>query len=44
MPRVVNFADSIKIATMIIKKTLTTQKKLKELEIMSQNAIYICVS
>ena len=33
--RVAFFHDTIKIVTMIIKKTLNTQKKLKELEIMN---------
>ena len=33
-PRVANFTDIIKIATTIIKKTLETEKKLKELELM----------
>ena len=41
--RVVSFADIIKIVNMLIK-SLKTQKKLKELEIMYQNAIYICIS
>ena len=40
---VANFADIIKIPT-IIKKTLKTQKKLKKLEIKCSNAIYICIS
>ena len=43
-PRVVISADVIKVVTMFIKKTLKTQKKLKELEIMYQNLTYICVS
>ena len=39
-----NFADSIKLLTMFFKKPLMTQKKLKDdLEIMLQNAIYICI-
>ena len=33
-PRVANFADIIKIATMFIKTTFKDPKKLKELEIM----------
>ena len=37
------FADIIKIVTMFIKKNLEDWKKLKELEIMYQNAIYICI-
>ena len=45
MPIVVNFADIIKIASMFIKKTFKdSKKKLKELEIMYKNAIYICIS
>ena len=39
-PGVAIFAGIIKIATMIIKTIL----KLKELEIMYQNIIYICIS
>ena len=43
-PGAANFADIIKIVTMFIKKILQkTQKKLKELEIMYQNANYICI-
>ena len=42
-PTVANFAGIIKIPT-IIKKPLKTQKRLKELEIMCSNAIYICIS
>ena len=34
----------IKVVIMFIKKYLKTQKKLKELEIMYQNTIYICIS
>ena len=33
-----------KIVTMFIKTILKTPKKLKELEIMYQNPIYICIS
>ena len=33
-PRVANFADTIKVVTMVIKKPLKTQKKLEALEIM----------
>ena len=33
-PRVANFADIIKIATMFIKTTFKDPEKLKELEIM----------
>ena len=43
-PSLANFADIIKISTMFIKKPLKTEKKLKELEIMYSNAIYICIS
>ena len=42
-PGVIIFADIIKIVTMFIKKLLKTQKKLKELEIMYQNPIYMCI-
>ena len=45
--RVTIFTNIIKIVTMFIKtvkKSLKTQKKLRELEIMHQNAIYICIS
>ena len=41
---VANFADIIKILTMFIKKTFKDSKKLKELEIMYSNAIYISIS
>ena len=37
-PTTAKFADIIKIPT-IIKKPLTTQKRLKELDIMCSNAI-----
>ena len=43
-PRVAIFAEIIKILIMFIKTIFKTHKKLKELETMSQNAIYICVS
>ena len=43
-PGVAIFADIIKIIARFIKKNLKTQKKLKELEIMYQNAIYIYIS
>ena len=33
-PRVVNFADIIKLKTKFIKKPLKTQTKFKELEVM----------
>ena len=34
MPRVANFADIIKIASMFIKTTFKDSKKLKELKII----------
>ena len=43
-PGVVIFDESIKIIATFIKTTLKTQEKLKELEIIYQNAIYICIS
>ena len=43
-PKVAIFAHIIKIITMYIKKIFKLKKKLKELEIMHQNAIYICIS
>ena len=42
-PGVGNFADIIKIVTMLLKFFLKTQKKLKGLEIMYQNAICIFI-
>ena len=44
MPRVVNFGDIIKIATMFIKAIFKDSKKLKGLENIYKNAIYICIS
>ena len=41
MPRVAIFADIIKIITIFIK---TVFEDPKELEIMYQNPIYICIS
>ena len=41
--RVVIFADIIKIVTMFIKTISKDSKKLKHLEIMYQNAIYVCI-
>ena len=38
------FANIIKIITRFIKKCLKTQEKLKELEVMYQNAIYLLIS
>ena len=42
--RVAIFADIIKIIAIDFKKSLKIQKKLKEWEIMHQNAIHICIS
>ena len=39
-----NFAYIIKIRPMFIGKTFKGSKKLKELEIMRSNAIFICIS
>ena len=38
------FTDNIKIITWFILKTWKTEEKLKEFEIMYQNASYICIS
>ena len=38
------FADIIKIMTRFIKQIFKDQEKLKELEIVYWNAIYICIS
>ena len=43
-PRVANFADMIKIKTKFIKTIFKDSEKLKELETMYQNAIYIRIS
>ena len=43
-PRVAIFAGIIKIITMFIKTIFKDSKKLKELEIMYHNAIYIYIS
>ena len=43
-PRVVNFADIIKIAIIVIKTTFKASKKLKEVENIYQNAICISIS
>ena len=43
-PGVVTFADIIKILAMFEKQLLKFQEKLKELEIMYQNPIYMCIS
>ena len=42
--RVASFVDINKIVTIFIKKIFKDSKNLKELEIMYQNAIYICIS
>ena len=42
-PRVASFTDIIKIATMFIETTFKDTKNVEELEIMYQNAIYICI-
>ena len=41
-PEVAILADIIKIVTMFIKTMI--KEKLKELEIMYQNSVYICIS
>ena len=38
------FLTSSKLQPYLLKLFLKTQKKLKELDIMYQNAIYICIS
>ena len=43
-PRVFIFADVIKTETIFSKTIFKDSKKLKELEIMYQNAICICIS
>ena len=43
-PRVAIFADIIKVLTMFIKKIVQDSEKVKELEAMYQNTIYICIS
>ena len=42
-PRVANFADVMKIATMFTKTTFKDSKKLKELENVYQSATCICI-
>ena len=42
-PKVPIFADIIKIVTILIRQSLLARKNLKELEIMYQNEIYICI-
>ena len=41
--RVANFADIMKIITIFIKTFFKNSKKSKKLDIMYQNAIYICI-
>ena len=41
---VANFADIIKIVTMFVKTIFKDPRKVKKIEIMYQNAIYICIS
>ena len=43
-PRVAIFADIIKIVTMFVKTIRKDSKMSKELEIMYQNTICICIS
>ena len=43
-PGVAIFADIIKIVTVFIKTIIKDSIKLKQLEIMYQNPIYICIS
>ena len=43
-PGVAIFADIIKIITFLLKQSLKTQEKLKELKILYQNAIYTRIS
>ena len=38
--RVINFAETIKIATMFIKTTFKDSKKVKKTETIYQNAVY----
>ena len=39
MPGLASFADIIEIVTFLLKQSLKTQEKLKELNILYQNAI-----
>ena len=43
-PGVAIFADIIKIESHLLKQSLKTQEKLRELEIIYLNEIYICIS
>ena len=40
----VAIVPDIKIVTMLVKTIIKDSEKLKELEIMYQNPIYICIS
>ena len=42
--RVGIFADIIKIKTMFTKTIFKDLKKIKDLEIMDQNAVFMCIS
>ena len=42
--RVAIFADIIKIITIFIERSFKDSRKLKELELIYQNEIYICIS
>ena len=43
-PGVAHFADSIKIVIMLIKPTYKDSLKSEELEVMYQNATFVCTS
>ena len=43
-PRVASFADIIKLAAIFNKATCKDSTKIKELDIMYQNIIDICIS
>ena len=43
-PRVAIYADFIKFVTMFIKIIFKNPKKLLELEIIFQKAVYVCIS
>ena len=42
--RVAIFADIMKIKTMFTKTIFKDLKKIKDLEIMDQNAVFMCIS
>ena len=42
--RVAIFTDIIKIKTMFTKTIFKDLKKIKDLEIMDQNAVFMCIS